>query len=167
MANSQATRAHVLRDRSHAFCKALISPPPPEELISTYFKKDNPRIIEYGPKWCRDRLPFLHTTFQGVSGANSCQTYFEVLSEFLKMRLPEDAFPRAGGFIVDAGVVVEGSQSGGAVCVTGKGTFESVKTGKSYDETFMYRLSDFDEEGRIGCWEIWSDSLSAWDAVGE
>jgi hypothetical protein len=146
----------------------LISPPSPEELIATYFARDDPKIIEYGPAWCRDRLPFLHTTFQGVSGENSCQTYFELLSKNLKMHLPEDAFPGYGGFIVDPLTVVGDKKGGGgAVCVTGKGKFESVKTGKIYDETFMYRLSGFDEEGRIGCWEIWSDSLSAWNVVGE
>ena len=167
MPSSQATRAHLLREQCHAFCQALISPPPPQEIIATYFTTSNPKIIEYGPAWCRDRLPFLHKTFEGVSGEGSCQEYFEILSKVLKMHLPKDAFPRAGGFIVDAGVVVNGANSGGAVCVPGKGRFESVKTGKSYEETFMYRLSDFDLEGRIGCWEIWSDSLSAWEAVGE
>lgn len=167
MASSRISRAQLLRERSHAFCHALISPPAPEELISAYFTKDSPRITEYGPAWCRDRLPFLHTTFQGVSGVISCQTYFEVLSKILKMHLPIDAFPGLEGFIVDPDAVVEGNRSRGVVSVTGKGTFESVKTGKSYEETFMYRLSNFDDEGRIGCWEIWSDSLSAWDAVGE
>ena len=161
------TRAHVIREKSHKFCQALISPPPPEELIATYFIQDKPKIIEYGPAWCRDRLPFLHTTFEGVSGEKSCQTYFELLSQCLKMHLPKDAFPGPGAFIVDPLAVVRHVQGAGAVCVTGKGTFEGVKTGKQYDETFMYRLSGFDKEGRIGCWEIWSDSLSAWDAVGE
>jgi hypothetical protein len=83
------------------------------------------------------------------------------------MNLSQDAFPGPEGFIVDPDAVIEGSGRNGAVSVTGKGNFESVKTGKSYDETFMYRLSDFDNMGRIGCWEIWSDSLSAWDAVGD
>ena len=30
----------------------------------------------------------------------------------------------------------------------------------------LYRLSDFDEQRRIGHWEIWADPLSAWEAVG-
>lgn len=38
---------------------------------------------------------------------------------------------------------------------------------KSWEEDFVYRLSGFDEEGRIGHWEIWADPLSAWDAVGD
>ena len=43
--------------------------------------------------------------------------------------------------------------------------FESVSTGKSWEEDFVYRLSEFDEQGKIGHWEIWADPLSAWDAV--
>lgn len=81
------------------------------------------------------------------------------------MYLPDDAFPGPEGFIVDASAEVEGKK--GVVSVVGKGKFESVATGRSYEETFMYRFSGFDDEGRIVWWEIWSDSLSAWDAVGE
>jgi len=53
------------------------------------------------------------------------------------------------------------------VSVVGKGRFESVKTGKAWDEQFIYRLSDFDVNGMIGHWEIWADPLSAWNAVQE
>jgi hypothetical protein len=166
MAAVTKPRAELLREKSYSFCQALLSPSPPIELIKAYFTEDNPKIVEYGPPWCREKLPFLHTTFEGASGKDSCQTYFEVLSKILKMNLPRDAFPGPEGFIVDPDAIIEGSPKKGAVSVTGKGNFESVRTGKSYDETFMYRLSNFDDEGKIGCWEIWSDSLSAWDAVG-
>ena len=44
--------------------------------------------------------------------------------------------------------------------------FTSVATGKGWEEDFIYRLSGFDDEGRIGHWEIWADALSAWEAVG-
>ena len=47
------------------------------------------------------------------------------------------------------------------------GKFASVKTGKSWEEDFVYILSEFDEEGRIGRQEIWADPLSAWMAVQE
>ena len=75
------------------------------------------------------------------------------------MHMLEDTFPAAEGFIVDT--------ASNAVSVVGKATFESIKTGKKWDETFIYRLSGFDDDGRIGHWEIWADPLSAWDAVGE
>ena len=55
----------------------------------------------------------------------------------------------------------------GAVSVVGHARFGAVKTGRSWDERFVYRLSGFDEEGRIGHWEIWADPLSAWEAVGD
>ncbi|KAI9813081.1 MAG: hypothetical protein M1827_004301 [Pycnora praestabilis] len=55
----------------------------------------------------------------------------------------------------------------GAVSVTAHARFSSLATGHSWSETFTYRLSEFDAQGRIGHWEIWADPLSAWMAVGE
>jgi hypothetical protein len=153
-----------LLNTTRKFCAALISPPSPSDLLSQFFRPDNPRITEHGPSWASSRLPFLGETFAGVQG---CVKYFEVLSEVLEMSLPEDAFPGADGFIVDtnSGENKEGA-SKGMVSVVGKGTFKSKKTGKGWDEEFIYRFSDFDDEGRIGHWEIWADPLSAWVAVG-
>ena len=45
--------------------------------------------------------------------------------------------------------------------------FASVNTGRSWEEDFIYRLSGFDAQGKIGHWEIWADPLSAWQAVGD
>jgi hypothetical protein len=53
------------------------------------------------------------------------------------------------------------------VSVVGKGRFASKKTGKGWNEKFIYRFSDFDSQGKIGHWEIWADPLSAWEAIGE
>lgn len=82
-----------------------------------------------------------------------------MLGDVLEMQLPKDAFPGAEGYIVDA--------EAGMVSVVGKGRFVSKKTGKGWNEEFIYRFSDFDEQGRFGWWEIWADPLSAWEAVGE
>ena len=101
-------------------------------------------------------LPFLAKTF---AGKDECEQYFQLMTSVLDMSLPEDAFPGKDGFIVDA--------EAGMVSVVGKGRFTSKKTGKGWDETFIYRFSGFDAEGRIGHWEIWADPLSAWEAVGE
>ncbi|KAF2436661.1 hypothetical protein EJ08DRAFT_684907 [Tothia fuscella] len=162
-----SSSASLLSSKSHSFCQALISPPSPTTLISKYFTPSSPKITEHGPKWCRDRLPFLAKTFTGTSGPDSCETYFELLSKTLKMHMHEKSFPSQRGFIVDADATTEEKGGGkGVVCVVGNAEFESVKTGKKWREKFMYRLSGFDEEGRIGHWEIWSDPLSAWDAVG-
>jgi hypothetical protein len=82
------------------------------------------------------------------------------MTDVLEMSLPGDAFPNADeGFVVDA--------QAGMVSVVGKGTFTSKKTGKGWDEQFIYRFSEFDSKGKIGHWEIWADPLSAWEAVGE
>lgn len=149
-----STRSATLRSTTHTFCHALISPPPPTDLLSKYFS-GSPQITEHGPEWSRSRLPFLAKTFSGKDG---CEEYFKILSEVLEMSLPEDAFPDEGGFIVDA--------ESGMVSVVGKGRFTSKKTGKGWKEKFIYRFSDFDHEGRIGHWEVWADPLSAWEAVG-
>jgi hypothetical protein len=144
-----------LLDTTRKFCSALISPPSPQALLSQYFCPDTPRITEHGPSWASSRLPFLGKTFTGVQ---ECLSYFQILGEVLEMMLPEDAFPLTDGFIVDAETNM--------VSVVGKGTFKSKKTRKGWDEEFIYRFSGFDEEGRIGHWEIWADPLSAWVAVG-
>jgi hypothetical protein len=149
------TRSIALRETTHAFCQALISPPPPTELLSKYFSA-SPKITEHGPEWSRSRLPFLAKTFSGKEG---CEEYFRVMTGGLEMLLTNDAFPAKEGFIVDA--------EAGMVSVVGQGSFKSRKTGKGWDEQFIYRCSGFDDEGKIGHWEIWADPLSAWDAVGE
>ncbi|KAI4648156.1 hypothetical protein J4E93_004567 [Alternaria ventricosa] len=148
-------RSMELRMSTYLFCCALISPPPPSDLLSNYFTK-SPKITEHGPEWSRSRLPFLAKTFFGKDG---CEEYFKLMTDVLDMVLPDDAFPRDSGFIVDA--------DAGMVSVVGKGRFTSKKTGKGWDEQFIYRFSEFDYEGKIGHWEIWADPLSAWEAVGE
>lgn len=54
----------------------------------------------------------------------------------------------------------------GVVSVVGRGRFESVRTGRGWEEEFIWRLGGWDEEGRVGTWEVWADPLSAWVAVG-
>jgi hypothetical protein len=156
-----AERKSLLQRTSHAFCSALLSPPSPSELLDKHFTKSNPKITEHGPEWARSRLPFIAKTFEGKDG---CESYFTVLSQTLKMEM--DPFPDAEQFAVcEYGTVEQGDGGSGVVFVVGGGTFTSVKTGKSWKEKFVYRLSGFDVEGRIGHWEIWADPLSAWEAV--
>jgi hypothetical protein len=150
-----ATHSATLRKATSSFCAALVKPPSPSELLSQYFV-NVPSITEHGPEWSRSRLPFLAKTFTGKDG---CEEYFNVMTEVLDMALDDDSFPKPEGFIVDA--------DAGMVSVVGKGRFTSRKTGKGWDEQFIYRFSGFDEQGRIGHWEIWADPLSAWEAVGE
>jgi hypothetical protein len=151
-----STRESTLRNTASTFCHALISPPPPSDLLSKYFTPDSPKITEHGPSWATARLPFLGRTF---TGTDDCLSYFSLLSDVLEMQLPSDAFPAADeGFVVDA--------TSDMVSVAGKGRFVSKATGKGWDEQFIYRFSGFDDSGKIGHWEIWADPLSAWVAVG-
>ncbi len=159
-----SSRTALLLETSSSFCGSLFTPPPPKALLSKYFSF-RPRITEHGRAWAQSRLPFLGKTF---SGLDECMQYFELLSQTLSMDLPSDAFPTVseGGFVVDVDAEVEGKQGKGVITVVGKGRFNSLKTGKGWSESFIYRLSGFDDDGRIGNWEIWADLLSAWIAVG-
>lgn len=86
------------------------------------------------------------------------------------MQMGESTFPGPEGFIVDAEAGITGQGAAeetakGVVSVVGRARFESVETGMGWDEAFIYRLSEWDEEGRFGHWEVWADPLSAWMAV--
>lgn len=154
--SAKERRSDLLRRKSHEFCQALLAPPeiPLTQLIQRYFISNGANITEHGPEWCIDRLPFLAKTFRGISGDGSCETYFQLLSQTLGMHMTKDTFPRPEAFLVDADVVVDGEdgRTRGAVSVVGKAKFESLKTGKSWEEQFIYKLSDFDDQGRTGNW---------------
>jgi hypothetical protein len=158
--NTLKDRQSFLRNRAHAFCQALISPPAPPELLKEFFipesKGQNPTIREHGPSWATVYLPFLGRDFVGYDASIE---YFSLLSQSLKMHLNEDSFPGEDGFVVDV--------DANKVSVVGKGKFESVEMGRSWEETFSYVLSGWDEDGRMGRWDIWADPLSAWAAVSE
>jgi hypothetical protein len=157
---STEDRRSILRSRAHAFCQTLIVPPPPPELLAEFFipetEKGGPSIREHGPSWATAHLPFLGRDFVGIG---ACEEYFVLLSKALKMNLQRDSFPGEEGFVVDA--------DKNQVSVIGKGRFESVATGRSWDEKFIYLLSGWDDEGRMAKWEIWADPLSAWAAISE
>ena len=168
------TRYSLLKQRIQDFCSAFLDLPnnPPAKILDDHFTSDNPKITEHGPQWANKRLPFLGRTF---TGRDECLNYFALLSETLEFIPNEDTFPGEDGIVVDDRASVhagddEGTQSsnaGGVASVVGKATFKAVKTGQSWDEQFIYRLSGFDADGKIGHWEIWADPLSAWAAVGE
>lgn len=157
---STEDRSSILRSRAHAFCRALVSPPPPPELLAEFFipetEAGSPSIREHGPSWATAHLPFLGRDFVGVG---ACEEYFVLLSAALKMDLDKDSFPGEEGFAVDA--------ERNRVSVIGRGRFESVATGRSWDEKFIYLLSGWDGEGRMAKWEIWADPLSAWAAISD
>ncbi|KAI9866467.1 MAG: hypothetical protein M1813_001017 [Trichoglossum hirsutum] len=166
------SRSQLLRSRAYAFCNAFLESTPPTQILDQFFIAC-PRITEHGPAWAGDRLPFLGKTFTGrreqqFSPSSTCDDYFSLLGQTLVFEPSKDTFPTEEGFIVDPSTRLAGetADGGGAVSVVAHATFKSIKTGKSWKEQFIYRLSGFDQEGRIGHWEIWADPLSAWVAVG-
>jgi len=164
------TRSSQLRQRASAFAAAFLdlSNNPPEKLLSEHFVSSNPRITEHGPAWATSKLPFLGKTFTGKDG---CVQYFSLLADTLEFLPSKDTFPQPQGIVVDAEAVgpdEEADRQGrgrGVVSLVGRAVFKSVRTGKSWEEQFAYRLSGFDDEGKIGHWEVWADPLSAWMAV--
>lgn len=83
----------------------------------------------------------------------------------------EDTLPAEGEYVVDEG-------KGRVVVVGLRGRFESVGTGRGWEERFVYVLGmrevdGVDGEGEgMGRWrierlELWADPLSAWVACGD
>ena len=159
-------RGELMRSTAYSFCKAFTSGSSPSETLDKYFTS-NPKILEHGPKWANLRLPFLGIKFhgrrsQGSSTATSrrtCDDYYDRLTFTLSFHPDKNTVPPKEEFMVDA--------QKGTVTIKLHAKFASVKTGKDWEEDFVYVLSDFDEEGKIGSQELWADPLSAWVAVGE
>ncbi|THV43888.1 hypothetical protein BGAL_0829g00010 [Botrytis galanthina] len=148
-----------LRKEAVAFCQAFVDGISPDMILSSHFAS-SPRITEHGPE--NPELPFLGRKCDS-SDHQTCDDYFNILSRTLEFQPSPSTFPSPKSFIVDEMCELQGKR--GVVSVVGSATFKSLKTGKSWDEQFIYRLSEFDEEGKIGHWEIWADTLSAWNAV--
>lgn len=130
----------------------------PEELLGRHFsaKEGEREIHEHGPAWAASKLPFLGRTFKGTE---ACVEYFSLLSSTLKMHPGTQPFPDLEEFVVDEK----------ADCVTVKlpsVIFESVQTGKTWEEANMQVFSGWDKTGqRFRKWEVFADPLSAWMAV--
>lgn len=84
--------------------------------------------------------------------------YFHHLNKTLSFHPTKDTLPPKEQFSVDP--------EQGTVTVKLHAKFASLKTGRDWEEDFVYVLSEFDEDGKIGCQELWADPLSAWIAVG-
>ena len=75
-------------------------------------------------------------------------------------------FAGSEGIVVDAEALIPGGVGRGVATVMGKARFAAVKSAQCWESRFVCRLSGFDEEGKIGLWEVWGDTLSAYMAVG-
>jgi hypothetical protein len=165
--SSPNSRYSLLQHRADAFCQTFMNlkDNPVEQILNEHFTRNGPKITEHGPSWANKRLPFLGRTFEG---RDQCIEYFKLLSDVLEFIPHKDSFPQREKFVVDDKAYGDGSdrQNRGQVSVAGRGTFKAIKTGQQWNEYFIYRLSGFDEYGKIGHWEIWADPLSAWMAAG-
>lgn len=93
----------------------------------------------------------------------TCDDYYALLAQTLAFHPVADMLPGDDGFAVDAEV------AGGVVSVRMKARFSSVRTGKGWEEEFVYVMGGWEVEGekaRIGTLDLWADPLSAWVAVG-
>jgi len=166
MADAVEQIADRMRATAYDFCKDFVSGScTPSETLDKYFTS-NPRITEHGPSFANDRLPFLGVTFEGrrptpaskSTPSQTCDDYYHHLTKTLSFHPSEDTLPPKEQLSVDP--------QRGTVTIKLHAKFASLKTGKSWEEDFVYLLSEFNEEGKIGCQEMWADPLSAWMAVG-
>ncbi|KAI9680010.1 MAG: hypothetical protein M1817_005025 [Caeruleum heppii] len=166
-----------------SFLKAFQTIASPSALLNEHFvlpdhTNQTPKITEHGPAWARTRLPFLGRTFRGRKtmssedkdpemGTTTCDAYFTLLAQTLDFIPNENSFPESQNYVFNPNAVteVQNGNSRGVMTLVGQGKFRASRTGIEWEERFTYRLSEFDEKGRIGHWEIWADPLSAWMAV--
>lgn len=160
-----AARAPAMRSTAHHFTLAFLTgASSPPELLSRFFSAHDPRIIEHGPPWAAERLPFVGREFRGRNGkgksGETCDDYFDLLGENLALEVQDSELPAANGLAVDADV--------GVVLVRCRAWLAHAHTERRWEERFVMVLSEFDERGAtFGLLEIWADNLSAWEAATE
>lgn len=100
----------------------------------------------------------------GAAPGTTCDDYYDLLAATLSFHPTHDTVPPLEEFMVAVNKNSQGEWEG-SVTIKLHAKFASIKTGKSWEEDFVYVLSDFDGETKIGCLELWADPLSAWMAV--
>lgn len=161
-----------MRKTTHDFCCSFAAGTPGEKCLDQFFTA-SPAILEHGPVWASQKLPFLATKFQGrrvksleknptetemtQESKTTCDDYYELLTSVLSYDPSSVFVPQEQEIAVDP--------LAGIATVKLHARFQSVETGKAWNEDFVYVLSEFDQNGRIGRHELWADPLSAWMAV--
>ncbi|KZT60186.1 hypothetical protein CALCODRAFT_429775 [Calocera cornea HHB12733] len=138
------SRSSLLLHTARTLCAAFARSAPLAELQPLF--TPSPTITEHGPR--TPSVPFLAT----FSGPDALEQYMSILARCLTVSDAEYEEP-----MLDDGWEV--------VCVKARGTFTWVEgkgKGVRWNEEFVYLLSGFDGEGRVGVWEVWADPLSAW-----
>lgn len=161
----------LLNARALLFCKSFIDGAPAKEILERHFTSTQTPVIDEhcslpqssSPIYDKysSRLPFL--TKSPFRGHEACREYFDLLSSTLKVDFPApitsggEAGEHAGKFAggrtfrgsgepVEPFTVESVDPVKFAVTVRGKGRFSDVKTGKGWDEEFVYLLSMVEEE---------------------
>lgn len=166
-------RMQKMRTVAEEFCNAFVAGMPPAAMLTRFFAPA-PKITEHGPAFAKARLPFLATPFRGrrqgaadrTGNRDTCDDYYDILSSILAFHPHPHTVPPQENFLVACTQDAEGAWQGG-VTIKLHASFSSIKTGRSWSESFVYVLSEFDDETKIGHLEIWADPLIAWMAVGE
>lgn len=174
-AEDSSDRVHNMRSVAEEFCKAFAAGMAPTAILTRFFGPA-PKITEHGPAFAKTRLPFLATTFRGrrqddgsrggCGSRDTCDDYYDILTSMLSFHPHPDTVPPKESFLVACTRDAHGRWQGG-VTIKLHASFSSIKTGRSWSEEFVYVLSEFDDETKIGHLEIWADPLSAWMAVGD
>lgn len=145
------SRSKLLLAKAQSLATAVASQVDSKTIMSHFPKSSSAFAHEYAPDSVNDSIPFLGKTFEGYHGI---ETYMSLMTEYLKYEDME---------FFDYAVAEEEE----VVTVKGSAKWTYVKTGKKWEETFIWRLSRFDEEGKIGGYEVWADPLSLWWAAQE
>jgi hypothetical protein len=158
-------RYFTLKGRAQAFCSAFLNPAthPPERILDDHFVKEDARILEHGPLFAQAKLPYIARPFRGK---NEGLWYFRLQSETVEFLPHTQTFSGSESIVVDSESMIPGQAGRGVATIVGKAKYKAVKSGQNWEARFVWRLSGFDDEGRIGLWEVWGDCLSAWVAVG-
>ncbi|OLL22630.1 hypothetical protein NEOLI_000256 [Neolecta irregularis DAH-3] len=140
---SVISRADHIFALTQSLCSSFAAKKPFTAILSHFTETQEPVIIEH----CSikiPQLPFL-STFRGPQIAE----YFELLAELFEF---EDMK------FYDWTLDVESER----VCVKATAKFTWKKTQQSWNETFTYSFTEFDEDGKIGKYEVWGDPLTAY-----
>jgi len=169
MASNEASssRSSQLRQRAveatTAFVNVTKGVITPQDFLSSQFTSD-PRITEHGPAWSQSVVPIFGKTYKG----EGCIEYFEILDGAFTAHFAENSFPGPKEVVVDAEAKGPDDRAGkarGVIWMSGHASFTNKKNGKTFKEIFAIRLSGFDGHAKIGHWEFWGDTLSAYAAV--
>jgi len=145
------SRRKLLLAKTQSLAAAVASQADFDTVMSHFSQSSAAFAHEYAPKSVSESIPFLGRTFEGYQGI---EKYMSLMTEYLKYDNME---------FFDYALAEEEE----VVTVKGKAKWTFIKTGKQWVETFIWRLSQFDDEGKIGGYEVWADPLSLWWATQE